>query len=194
MTIKAETGNTAGSIAVAGTINPIIFIEIPEGENGTFRPATLKPDGFQPLFETNIEFINQDNMFGSKYFLEQIGYDISKPTTVIGDSYYELILLQKMIKEVLGYTGTLTNIQMKTLLDNAISLGESLGLEIGKSLTPNQINSLDKDIIWYVEVEINGTKVLTPQIYLSKESRINISKNQGSGGTSIIKAGGRYHN
>lgn len=190
VTIKAETGNTAGSIAVAGTINPIIFIEIPEGENGIFKPATLKPDGFQPLFETNIEFINQDNMFGSKYFLEQIGYDISKPTTVIGDSYYELILLQKMIKEVLGYTGTLTNIQMKTLLDNAISLGESLGLEIGKPLTPNQINSLDKDIIWYVEVEINGTKVLTPQIYLSKESRINISKNQGSDGTSIIKAGG----
>lgn len=192
ITIKAETGNIAGTIAVAGTINPIVFIEIPVGENGIFKPATPKPGQIQPLFETNIEFIDPNNFYGSNYFFEQIGYDKDKPSTVIGDAYYEYLLLSKMLRESVGYTGELSSDSVKELLDNALKVEKELGLEIGKPLTPQQINNLEKDIIWYVEIEINGTKVLTPQIYFSKESRLKIASNQGSGGTSTVKVGGDF--
>lgn len=188
VTIKAETGNMAGSIAVAGTINPIVFIKIPTGENGIFKPALPKSDPIQPLFETNIEFIDQSKLYGSKYFLEQIGYDSSKTTTVIGDAYYEQKLINDMIKNAIGYSSNIGSEEIKYLLDNALILGKELGLEIGKPLTPEQLSKLDQDIIWYVEIEINGVKALTPQLYFSKESRIKIAESQGAGGTSTIKA------
>lgn len=188
-TIKAETGNMAGSVAVAGTINPIVFIKVPTGENGIFKPALPKSDPIQPLFETNIEFIDQSKLYGSKYFLEQIGYDSSKTTTVIGDAYYEQKLINDMIKNAIGYSSNIGSEEIKYLLDNALILGKELGLEIGKPLTPEQISKLGQDIIWYVEIEINGVKALTPQLYFSKESRIKIAESQGAGGTSTVKAG-----
>ncbi|WP_448821280.1 two-partner secretion domain-containing protein, partial [Cetobacterium sp.] len=190
VTIKAETGNTAGAVAVAGTINPITFIDIPVGENGIFKPATPKPGQIQPLFETNVEFIDPNKFYGSNYFFEQIGYNKDKPSTVIGDAYYEYLLLSKILREAAGYASELSTKTVKQLLDNAVTLEKELGLKVGKPLTPQQINSLKKDIIWYVEIEVNGVKVLTPQIYLSKESRIKLANSQGSGGLSTIRTGG----
>lgn len=190
VTIKAQIGNTAGSIAVAGTISPIVFIEIPKGENEVFKPATPKPNGIQPMYETNIEFIDPSKYFGSEYFFNQLGYDKNKTGSVIGDAYYEYILISKMIKEGLGYAGQINSENIKSLLDNALNVQKDLGLEIGKPLTPDQINKLDKDIVWYVEIEVNGQKTLTPQIYFSNNSRVNIANGQGNGGSSTIKAGG----
>ena len=190
VTIKAQTGNTAGSIAVAGTISPIVFIEIPKGENGIFKPAAPKPNGIQPMYETNIEFIDPNKYFGSEYFFGQLGYDKNKIGSVIGDAYYEYMLISKMIREGLGYTGEISIDNMKSLLDNALKMQGDLGLEIGKPLTPEQINKLDKDIVWYVEVEVNGQKTLTPQIYFSNDSRVNIAAGQGNGGSASVKAGG----
>lgn len=192
VTIKAETGNIAGSIAVAGTINPIIFIETPTNSNGMFKPATPKPDGLQPIYETNIEFIDPNNFYGSDYFFKQIGYDKNKTSSVIGDAYYEYILLTKMIQEGIGYTGDISAENIKTLLDNALNIQEELKLEVGKPLTPDQISKLDKDIVWYVEMEVNGQRTLVPQIYFSNDSRVNIAQNQGNGGSSTVKVGGNF--
>ena len=53
---------------------------------------------------------------------------------------------------------------------------EDLNLSIGVALTKEQINNLKNDIIWYVEEEINGIKVLVPKIYLSKETLASLEK------------------
>ena len=45
-----------------------------------------------------------------------------------------------------------------------------LGLQVGKELTPEQINGLSKDLIWYVTQNVNGVEVLVPKIYLSKNT------------------------
>lgn len=193
ITIKAEKGNNAGNTGVSGTINPIIFIEIPSGENSLFKPAKPSQSYIQPLYETNIDFIDPNKFYGSQYFFDQIGYDKNKTSTVIGDAYYEYVLLSKMIKAGVGYQSSLNTNDIKAMLDNAVFLRENLGLEVGKPLTPSQINRLNKDIIWYVEVEVNGQKVLTPQIYFSNKSRLEIAKNQGFGGTSEIKVGGNLN-
>lgn len=187
-TIKAETGNLAGSIAVAGTINPIVFINIPTGDNGIFKITTPKPGFIQPLIETNIDFINPKDYVGAEYFFDKIGDMKEKSFVLIGDAYYEQKMLSNMLRETLGYTQELKTEDIKELLDNAFMIEQSLGYEIGKPLTTEQINELSRDIIWYVEIEIEGTKVLSPQIYFSKESRINIAENQGNGGMAIVKA------
>lgn len=192
VTITAETGNLAGVIAVSGTINPITFINIPKNENGIFKPIIGTPKPGEPIFETNIEFINPNNFFGSDYFFKQLGYDKNKTSSVLGDAYYDYLLISKMIKEGLGYVKNITTEDIRILLENASKVNNELGLEVGKALTQEQINRLTHNIVWYVEVEVNDQKVLVPQLYLAKENRINLAKNQGYGGTSAIKVGGDF--
>ena len=192
VTLTASTGGTVTSIAIAGTISPVIFIDIPIGENGIFRPALPKPDGTVPYkYETNLDFIDLSKYYGSNYFFEQAGYDPNKTSTVIGDAYYEKELINTSIREGLGYSGEIGTDQIKSMLDNAVSLKDGLGLELGKPLTPEQINNLEKDIIWYVEMRVEGEIVLVPQVYFSKETRLKMaSLDQGGGVGSVVKAGG----
>jgi hemolysin (fragment) len=51
---------------------------------------------------------------------------------------------------------------MQALYDNAVSEKEDLKLSMGIALSKDQIAKLKKDIIWYVEEEIEGQKVLVP--------------------------------
>lgn len=192
VTITASTGGTITSIAIAGTINPVIFIDIPIGNNGIFKPAQPKPDGTVPYkYETNLDFIDLSKYYGSNYFFDQAGYDPNKASTVIGDAYYEKELINTSIREGLGYSGEIGTDQIKSMLDNAVSVKDGLGLELGKPLTPEQINNLEKDIIWYVEMEVEGDIVLVPQVYFSKETRLKIAdQDQGGGVGSVVKAGG----
>ncbi|WP_294662562.1 hemagglutinin repeat-containing protein [uncultured Fusobacterium sp.] len=192
VTITASTGGTVTSIAIAGTINPVIFIDIPIGENGIFKPALPRPNGTVPYkYETNLDFIDLSKYYGSNYFFDQAGYDPGKTSTVIGDAYYEKELINTSIREGLGYAGEIGTDQIKSMLDNAVSVKDGLGLELGKPLTPDQINNLEKDIIWYVEMEVEGDIVLVPQVYFSKDTRLKIAgQDQGGGTGSVVKAGG----
>ncbi|MCO7036856.1 DUF637 domain-containing protein [Pseudomonas carnis] len=54
------------------------------------------------------------------------------------------------------------------LMDNAISYKDSLNLQLGLSLTAEQVAALTHDIVWMEEAEINGQKVLTPVLYLAQ--------------------------
>ena len=190
--IDASTGGTVSSIAVAGTINPISYIEIPKGDNGIFKLAAPRPGkNIQYKFETNIDFIDPSKYFGSEYFFNKIGYNSNKTSTVIGDAYYEQQLINKTIKNALGYTGEVTSDNIKEMLDSAVSLEKNLGLKVGQALTPDQINKLDKDIVWYVEVDMSGEKVLVPQVYFGKNTRLKMAEEDKGGGIgSTLKAGG----
>ena len=192
VTITAGSGGGVSSIAVAGTINPIVFIDIPVGENGIFKPAAPRPNGSVPyLFETNIDFIDVSKYYGSDYFFKQSGYDPNKTPTVIGDAYYEQQLINNTIREGLGYSGEVSTDHIKVMLDNALNVKDKLGLEVGKPLTPEQINNLDEDIVWYVEMEVQGQIVLVPQVYFGKDTRLKMAAaDTGAGVGSSVQAGG----
>ena len=68
---------------------------------------------------------------------------------------------------------------MKGLFDNAISERERLDLKLGVSLSDKQISELKSNIIWYVEENINGQKVLIPKVYLTKDT-LNKLKNKNA--------------
>ena len=61
---------------------------------------------------------------------------------------------------------------MTKAIINTVSVeGARLGLTVGQELTQEQINNLNEDIVWYVTKQVNGIEVLTPQVYLSKNTR-----------------------
>lgn len=196
VTITVEPGNLKSSIAVSGTILPTIFVDIPQGENEVFKSIEGTPEPGKPLYETNIKFIDTNEFYGSQYFFEQIGYNVNNPTdntkSVLGDTYYDYLLITKMLKSGIEYSEEISANTIKTLIENAGHMSKKLGLVVGQPLNKEQINGLERDIVWYVELEVDGNKVLAPQIYFAKENRVNIATNGGKGGISSINVGGNF--
>ncbi len=132
------------------------------------------------LIETRSQYIDLSRFYGSDYFLSRIGYNESKDwnnARRLGDAYYETKYMNNLLLETLGtrfINGKADTELMKEMLDNAVATSGDLQLTIGVALTGEQITALKSDIIWYVEQEVNGEKILVPQVYLSQATLENI--------------------
>jgi len=152
------------------------YINLPKNDKGLFRinnNIDNKP-GFSYLVETNINFIDKSRFFGSEYFFKRIGFNPDRNIRLLGDSFYETKLINKAILEgtgrrfLSGYKSDKE--QMQALYDNAASEQADLNLSVGIALSKEQIAKLKKDIIWYVEEEVQGQKVLVPKVYLTRNT------------------------
>ncbi|MBN1467633.1 MAG: hemagglutinin repeat-containing protein, partial [Fusobacteriaceae bacterium] len=149
-----------------------------------------KPN-YHYLVETNIDFLDLSRYYGSDYFFNKIGFNPGKDMNInlLGDSYYETQLVNEAIQKTIGKQYLYDDVysdsdQMKILYDNAQTVMSDLKLTVGVELTKEQINNLNKDIIWLVEKEVNGNRVLVPQLYLCQGTLENLTV-EGS----ILKAG-----
>ena len=130
------------------------------------------------LFETDPAF-GLSALYGSDAFLAMLGYDPNRLR--LGDAYYEQQLVRQQVLAEAGQRFIVAglsneNEQFKYLMDNAVAVSDDLQLTIGVALTSDQINNLNKDIIWMVEVEVEGQTVLAPQLYLSHTTRAEIAQ------------------
>ncbi|WP_339067460.1 hemagglutinin repeat-containing protein [Fusobacterium animalis] len=162
------------------------YIFIPKGDKGLFKinkNESNKP-GFSYLIETNIKYIDKTMFLGSDYFFKRIGFNPDRDIRLLGDSMYETRLINRAILEGTGrrYLGDYKSEkeQMQALYDNAVSEKEDLKLSMGIALSKDQIAKLKKDIIWYVEEEIEGQKVLVPKVYLTKNTLSKLKDNATS--------------
>lgn len=153
--------------------------EISKRDNSVLNEKTPE---FTYLIETNVKYTDMGYYLGSDYFFRKIGYNPERDIRLLGDSFYESRIVNRAIFESTGkrYLNGAANEkeQMQILLDNSIKAMEDFSLSIGIALTKEQINNLKDDIIWYVEEEINGVKVLVPKVYLSKETFASLIDNQ----------------
>ncbi|WP_147674789.1 hemagglutinin repeat-containing protein [Vulcaniibacterium tengchongense] len=109
---------------------------------------------------------------GSDLLLSTLGYSETAAHKRLGDAYYEQRLV---LEQILALTGrrSLSGhgdgfAQYRALMDNAAAVAGRLGLALGAPLTNTQIGALDQDIVWLVEQEVAGQKVLVPVVYLSR--------------------------
>ncbi|PAF45296.1 hemagglutinin repeat-containing protein [Helicobacter sp. 11S02629-2] len=135
--------------------------------------------------ETNLDYIDMSKFYGSQYFFTQIGFDSKRPVTVIGDAYYEHALLDASLNAQLKNNMTLSAPEVKSLIDNGVKASKTLGLKVGTPLTNAQVSSLKNNLVWYVTTKINGVDVLTPKLYLTKDTLAN-STNLSSNLSSIV--------
>jgi adhesin HecA-like repeat protein len=143
--------------------------------------ATLDP---QPQFRPEPQ---APAAIGSDYLAQLLQLDPDKVQKRLGDAAYETeIVRQQLIAQVgrnLLQTGVSEAAQMKTLIENSVDQLEALGLVFGRALSDEQAAAVESDMVWMVEVEIKGRKVLMPVVYLSQATR------KGYAGGSIIAAG-----
>lgn len=147
-----------------------------------FHPSAAP--GHHYLIETNPMFTNMGLFYGSDYFLSRIGLDQNRQQVVLlGDAFYETRLVQQ---EILSATGrrfldgySSDADQMRGLMDAAVAQAQGLELTAGVALTPDQVAALTQDIIWLVEEEHMGEKVLVPHLYLASATQADIMPGGG---------------
>ncbi|MBR1777603.1 MAG: hemagglutinin repeat-containing protein [Alphaproteobacteria bacterium] len=162
------SGGTNRPDVITNTIT--VNLTLPKGPNGLF----VRSENPKYLVTASVDILNNGYYIGADYFLQKVGENGLgfNNRKALGDAAYETRLVMDAIRNITGnhYLSSAAASdaeQMQALLDAAIKEQTALDLKIGVSLTQEQIAQLSNDIIWYVEQEIDGQKVLVPQIYLS---------------------------
>jgi filamentous hemagglutinin len=181
-----NTGRPVG--APVFTIN-----DLPTNPNGYYVPTTSDSNA-RYLIETNPLFNVGSDFVGSDYMLDHYGYNPDDSLRRLGDANYEAYLIRQQLisqtgNNILAGYGTESD-QMKVLMDQAyeesqVAEESGKGFTFGDALTPAQIASLGKDIVWMVETEVQGEKVLSPVVYLAPSTSNAIKTGAVIGGDNI---------
>ncbi len=166
---------------------------------------TKNPNPNGPLFETRSEFVDQSKFFGSDYFYQKIGLDLTDVQTqleqnnsrLVGDQFFQTKIIEEQLRTVKknslliseGSDITSTSQEIKSLFDNASEEFFRLGFAVDEPLTQTQIDSLEKDIVWFETETINGELYVVPKIYLTKATRENLEKNDSLSDKAVMFAG-----
>lgn len=166
--VSGSSGMTFGGITITLPTNPNGFFVISQDPNSHY------------LIETNPRFADP-NAMGSDYLAKRFGIDPDTTQRRLGDANYETNLVRQQLIAQTGsniiVSGQSEAQQMQHLMDNGADQGKAMGLTYGKPLTDEQIANLSGDMVWMVEKEVNGQKVLAPVVYLSQATKDAISGN-----------------
>lgn len=169
----AVTSATAPGSATLGGLP----VSLPANPNGYFVPSK-NPDA-DYLIETNPLFAVGSNFVASDYLAVRYGYNPDVTTRKLGDANYEAYLVRQQLiaatgnNMLKGYESEAA--QLQALYDNAYEQATRLGLSFGVAPTAEQLANLTEDIVWMVETEVNGVKVLAPVVYLAQSTRDSVA-------------------
>lgn len=147
--------------------------------------------------ENRSTYTDSNNFLGSDYFLARLNLRPEYDYRFLGDAAFDTryvsnqILSQTGNRYVNGIGSDLE--QMQYLIDHAAQARDKLGLQLGVSLSAEQVAALDTSIMWWETVVIDGQKVLVPKLYLSPK---DVAVNNGSviAGNQVILNGGSITN
>ncbi|MCD1127758.1 hemagglutinin repeat-containing protein, partial [Jinshanibacter sp. LJY008] len=159
--------------------------------NNLYSMLGMRP-GSAP-YETDSRFTDKNRFIGSAYFLERLNLRPDYDYRFLGDAAFDTryisdaMLRQTGSRYINGVGSDLS--QMQYLIDNAAQAYGSLGLTFGVSLTAEQIARLDKSIVWWEPMTIQGQTVLAPKLYLAKNDVTAVSGSVIKGGNVELEAG-----
>ena len=178
-TSSSSGGNSslATPQVVSTLVGPNASVNLPQ--SGLYTINTSPSSNY--LVETDPRFANYSNFISSNYLLQQLGYNPSNVEERLGDGFYEE---QQVLNQITSLTGRrfLNNDtdaldQYRDLMNNAVSASQQFNLSVGVALTPAQMASLTQDIVWLVNVTVDGKQVLEPVVYLSASDAKNLAAN-----------------
>src|SRR5450830_1676865 len=123
------------------------------------------------LIETNPVLTDLKQFMSSDYLLSNLGYNPDASAKRLGDGFYEQKLIQQAVVARTGQRfidgQTSDDSMFKYLMNNAIASKQALNLQLGVSLTSEQVAALTHDIVWMENATVNGEQVLVPVLYLA---------------------------
>ncbi|WP_371363487.1 tRNA nuclease CdiA-2 [Sporomusa rhizae] len=137
--------------------------------------------GSRYLVETDPRFANYQTFISSDYMLKNLGLDPSKTMKLVGDAFYQQKLVREQVSQLTGreFLGDYSsnNEEYKALMDNGTTYAKKFNLQVGIALTPEQMAQLTSNMVWMVEQEVQGQKVLVPVVYLAPNQTSSLRNN-----------------
>ncbi len=176
LTIQSDVfeNKTTGSLGAATRSSVQELIGTPKYLTDSRYQVLSDPDGVY-IMQTKGHLGNSLGSTSSELILSELEFDLETSQKRLGDGLYEQEIVKSQILDLTGKPFLNTadiNVEYKELLKSGVLVAEELGLLGGIPLTTEQIEQLDKDIVWMEEREFEGEKVLVPVLYLAqKEDR-----------------------
>ncbi|MDO7597088.1 MAG: hemagglutinin repeat-containing protein, partial [Pseudomonadota bacterium] len=183
-----------------------LILTLPTSPNGLFVQSQNPSSGY--LVETNPLYQVGSTFGGSDFFINRYGYDPELLQKRLGDAGYEAYLIRQ---QLIAQTGNnlldgyqQEEVLLQSLMEQGADEAERLGFVWGESPTEEQLANLDSDIVWMVEVTVNGEKVLAPRVFLSQTTKdkiltgaviaaetidLDVESLSNSGGVIVAKSG-----
>ncbi|MBN3145684.1 hemagglutinin repeat-containing protein [Pectobacterium brasiliense] len=156
------------------------------------QPSTVVP------VETRSQWTQADRVLGSSYLLDKLNLDADHDYRFLGDAEFDTRYISQAVLKQSGQrylNGTGSDLQqMQTLLDNAAAAQTGMNLQLGVSLTPDQVANLSQSLVWWENIEVNGQTVLAPKLYLAQADKSNLQGSAIVANKVELNAGGSITN
>ncbi|MDY4347556.1 hemagglutinin repeat-containing protein, partial [Pectobacterium brasiliense] len=156
------------------------------------QPSTVVP------VETRSQWTQADRVLGSSYLLDKLNLDADHDYRFLGDAEFDTRYISQAVLKQSGQrylNGTGSDLQqMQTLLDNAAAAQAGMNLQLGVSLTPDQVANLSQSMVWWENIEVNGQTVLAPKLYLAQADKSNLQGSAIVANKVELNAGGSVTN
>ncbi|MBN7766443.1 hemagglutinin repeat-containing protein, partial [Pectobacterium brasiliense] len=156
------------------------------------QPSTVVP------VETRSQWTQTDRVLGSSYLLDKLNLDADHDYRFLGDAEFDTRYISQAVLKQSGQrylNGTGSDLQqMQTLLDNAAAAQKGMNLQLGVSLTPDQVANLSQSLVWWENIEVNGQTVLAPKLYLAQADKSNLQGSAIVANKVELNAGGSVTN
>ncbi|UYX08495.1 hemagglutinin repeat-containing protein [Pectobacterium cacticida] len=156
------------------------------------QPSTVVP------VETRSQWTQTERVLGSSYLLDKLNLDADHDYRFLGDAEFDTryisqaVLKQSGRRYLDGMGSDLSQMQM--LLDNAAAAQKGMNLQLGVSLTPDQVANLSQSLVWWENIEVNGQTVLAPKLYLAQADKSNLQGSAIVANRVELNAGGSVTN
>jgi filamentous hemagglutinin len=179
----AQAGSTAAARGAAAQTIGNADGPLPGYTPPTNAMVVQHTDPGAPFLVTTAPRFARGPVTSSNYLLQALGDDPANMHKRLGDGYYEQNLVLDQILQLTGRRSLNGSgdamAQYTDLMNNAAQQASQLGLSLGAPLTSAQIGALTTDIVWLVDMVVDGQEVLTPVVYLS-QATVNHLKANGA--------------
>ncbi|WP_192456871.1 hemagglutinin repeat-containing protein [Musicola keenii] len=152
----------------------------------------------QAQTETSSLLTDASQILGSSYLLDKLNLDADHDYRFLGDAEFDTRYISNAVLSQTGQrylNGTGSDLtQMQTLMDNAAAAQQNLNLQLGVSLTAEQVAGLTQSIVWWENITVDGQTVLAPKLYLAQADRSNLQGSRIVANNVSLNAGGSIVN
>ncbi|WP_023639573.1 hemagglutinin repeat-containing protein [Dickeya zeae] len=165
---------------------------------GDLRGLLGQTPGTSVPVETNPTLTDPTQFLGSSYLLGKLNLDAEHDYRFLGDAAFDTRYISNAVLSQTGQrylNGVGSDLaQMQTLMDNAAAEKNRLNLQLGVSLSPEQVAGLSHSIVWWENITVDGQTVLAPKLYLAQADKTNLSGSRIVANSVSLSAGGDIDN
>ncbi|WP_188726116.1 hemagglutinin repeat-containing protein, partial [Dickeya fangzhongdai] len=172
--------------------------QVDNGLFGDLRGLLGQTPGTTVPVERSPTLTDPTQVLGSSYLLGKLNLDAEHDYRFLGDAAFDTRYISNAVLSQTGQrylNGVGSELaQMQQLMDNAAAEKSRLNLQLGVSLTPEQVAGLSHSLVWWENITVGGQTVLAPKLYLAQADKTNLQGSRIVANSVNLGAGGDIDN